>query len=87
MRFHKAHRKGDARSLVPCAGSVVQCNGGAVPLEGESADTDKYQRDIVIGAKSECASIKHHACCGSASRTSRCPSASMKEGGEAHVAL
>ena len=35
---------------------MVQCNGAAVPLEDESAVTDKYQRNNVISAKLEHAS-------------------------------
>ena len=52
----------------PSAGQMVQCNGAAVPLEDESAVTDKYQRDIVISAKLEHASAAYLARCGSASR-------------------
>ncbi len=47
---------------------MVQCNGAAVPLEDESAVTDKNQRDNVIGAKLEHASAAYLARCGSASR-------------------
>ncbi len=52
----------------PSAGQMVQCNGAAVPLEDESAVTDKYQRDNVISAKLEHASAAYLARCGSASR-------------------
>ncbi len=38
---------------------MVQCNGAAVPLEDESAVTDKYQRDNMISAKLEHASAAY----------------------------